>query len=78
MGHHVFPHLVDIAVILSMSDGVRPPRPHDPELSDRVWDMINRCWANIPSQRITMGEAVSVLEAELQQAPGLFSLLFLC
>jgi hypothetical protein len=64
-GDRVFPELVDTAAIYSMSGGARPPRPHDPELSDRVWDMINACWANTPSQRIKIEEAISVLETEL-------------
>ena len=69
-GSRAFPHLVDTAAMYSMSGGARPPRPHDPELSDRIWDMIDRCWSNIPSQRITIPEAVSILETELQQTHG--------
>lgn len=74
-GSRVFPLLVDTAAMYSMSGGTRPPRPHDPELSDRLWDMIDRCWANIPSQRITTQEAVEVLEAELRQTRPTPSLL---
>ena len=50
-----------------MLDGSRPPRPDNLEPSDRVWDMINRCWEHTPSQRITVEDVVSVLETELQQ-----------
>lgn len=78
--NRVFPHLSDSAAIHAMSGGARPPRPRDSELSDRVWDVINRCWANTPSQRMTIAEVVSVLEGELRHthgAPFLSSLLSL-
>ncbi|KAF9777412.1 kinase-like domain-containing protein [Thelephora terrestris] len=68
-GDCVFPHLrADIAAIYAMSSGTRPPRPHDPELSNRFWDMINKCWANEPSERIPIAEVVSALEIELEEA----------
>lgn len=51
-----------------MVDGLRPPRPDNPELSDRVWDMINKLWEHTPSQRITIADAASVLETELRRA----------
>lgn len=50
-----------------MLEGSRPPRPDDPELSDRVWDMINLCWGSMPSQRITTEDVVYILEMELKQ-----------
>lgn len=69
-GNRVFPQLSDSAAIHAMSGGARPSRPHDPELSDRVWDVINRCWANTPSQRMTIADVVSVLEGELRHTHG--------
>jgi len=48
-----------------MLNGRRPARPDHPELSDRVWKMINRCWKGDPAQRKTMAEVVTVLEAEV-------------
>lgn len=50
-----------------MLEGSRPPRPNNPELSDRVWDMISGCWEVIPSHRISIEDVVSVLETELRQ-----------
>lgn len=67
-GGRVFPRLSDTAAAYSMLDGLRPPRPNDPELSDQIWEMINRCWDNVPSQRMTIADVVSVLEAELRNA----------
>ena len=48
-----------------MLNGRRPPRPDHPELSDRVWEMIEGCWENIPSRRRTITEVITVLDAEL-------------
>ena len=47
-----------------MLSGRRPGRPDHPELSDRVWRMIKRCWKGDPTQRNTMAKTVAVLEAE--------------
>jgi hypothetical protein len=54
-----------VAGICSMSNGLRPARPNHPDLSDRVWDMIEGCWEGDPSQRKTITEAVAILEAEV-------------
>jgi len=48
-----------------MLSGRRPPRPDDPELSDRLWEMIKGCWESIPSRRKTITDAIVVLDAEL-------------
>lgn len=50
-----------------MRDGSRPARPDILEFSDRVWGMVNACWENTPSQRITIADAISVLETELRR-----------
>ena len=63
----MFPNLSYHTVVYLMLEGSRPPRPDDPELSDRVWDMINLCWESTPSQRITIADVVYVLETELKR-----------
>lgn len=63
----MFPNLSGISAAYSMLEGSRPPRPDNPELSNRVWDTINKCWERTPSRRITIADAVSVLETELRQ-----------
>jgi len=40
------------------------PQPDHPELSDGVWDMIERCLEVDPSRRLTVAEAEAILEAE--------------
>ena len=47
-----------------MLSGRRPDRPDHPELTNRVWRMIKRCWKGDPTRRITMAEVVTVLETE--------------
>lgn len=53
-----------------MLKGVRPPRPHDHEISDRMWHMIEQCWHPVPSQRMSIGEAVTLIKVELEHTPG--------
>jgi serine/threonine protein kinase len=56
---------VQAAVILSVFQNERPSRPAHPQVSDRVWNMIQRCWNEDPFNRMTAAEVVDVLEAEL-------------
>jgi len=48
-----------------MVNGRRPPRPDHPGLSDRVWEMIEGSWVVNPTQRMTITEVVSILDAEV-------------
>ena len=52
-----------IARVNSMPNGYRPTRPGHPELSDRVWRMIEGCWKDDPAKRKKVTEVVAVLEA---------------
>ena len=56
--------MTEIAATYSMLNGARPPRPNHHKISDRVWRMIELCWHNVPSNRMLVGEAVNLLEAE--------------
>lgn len=58
-----------VAGVYSMLKGRRPDRPHHPELSDRVWKVIQRCWKDNPTQRKTMAQVVTILEAEVSPSP---------
>ena len=68
-GRPPFFEMTDVAASYSMLSGARPPRPGHDEISDRLWHMIEWCWDRVPSKRISVGEAVSILEAELQRTP---------
>lgn len=48
-----------------MLNGRRPARPDHPELSARVWRLIQDGWKSNPAKRKTMAEVVAVLEAEV-------------
>ena len=50
---------VTVAVITANE---RPPRPGHQELSDQLWEMIQKCWQTNPSQRPTIREVVKFLE----------------
>lgn len=64
-GRPPFSEMTEIAATYSMLSGARPPRPDGCKISDRVWDMIERCWHDAPSRRLSVGEVVSLLGTEL-------------
>ena len=43
---------------------VQLPQPENPELSDEVWDMIERCLELDLFRRLTVAEAEAILDAE--------------
>ena len=70
-GRPPFFELAEVAAMYSMLKGDRPPRPNHQEVSDRIWYMIERCWHVVPSERMSIGEVIVLLETELQQAHDL-------
>jgi serine/threonine protein kinase len=53
----------DTAVVVTViTSDKRPSRPAHPQLSDQLWDMIEKCWRRDPSQRATIQEVVKFLE----------------
>ena len=63
-GEPPFAGIVEAAVISVFRDK-RPPRPDHPEVTDRVWNVIERCWTRDPLNRMTAAGVVDILEAEL-------------
>ena len=47
-----------------MLSGSLPDRSDNPQLSDRMWKMIRRCWKSNPAKRMTLPEVIAELEAE--------------
>ncbi|THU99271.1 kinase-like protein [Dendrothele bispora CBS 962.96] len=51
-GHIPYHHLKnEVAVIIQLSRGERPPRPPIEYLTDNVWSFIQKCWSNEPHLR---------------------------
>jgi hypothetical protein len=50
------------SVAVEVLSGKRPDRPMHPDLTDRLWDMIQRCWEQEPLRRPEISEVVSLLE----------------
>jgi len=46
---------------LAIMQGDRPPRPAHPLCSDKLWKIIQRCWAQEPSSRPEVSEVLGVL-----------------
>jgi serine/threonine protein kinase len=64
--------LRDFGVVLAVTQGRRPQRPsHDlcqiRGLDDEIWDLIENCWASIPSER----PSASQIKAHLYSMPSL-------
>ena len=66
-GRPPFFEMSEIAATYSMLNGTRPSRPNQHEISDRIWDMVERCLYTKPSKRMSIEEVVGHLEAELRQ-----------
>jgi len=57
----------DVAVILGVMKGERPRRPEKSPgsgraMSDSLWSIVQRCWAQIPSERPSIASVVQALE----------------
>lgn len=63
-GHVPFPGILQIAAINRLVGGDRPRRPQHPELSDRVWNTIEKCWDRDPLRRLPIGTAFAIIREE--------------
>ena len=50
------------AVVTVITTDERPSRPGHQQLSDQLWEMIERCWRKNPSERPAIREVVTLLE----------------
>ena len=53
------------AAVVSGLKNDRPLRPDHTEVSDCVWNVIQRCWDRDPFQRMTAADVADLLEAEM-------------
>ncbi|KAF9784463.1 kinase-like domain-containing protein, partial [Thelephora terrestris] len=53
-----------VAVITAISTDERPPRPTHQELSDQLWELIEKCWQTDPSHRPTIREVVAFMSED--------------
>ena len=54
-----------VAAVFSMLKGRRPARPDHPEISNRLWKTMKKCWDVDPARRKTITAVLTVLEAEI-------------
>jgi hypothetical protein len=66
----------DVAVLLKVVSGQRPPRPNSEELSDEIWNLMQDCWTSNPPTRPTaaaivdrLATIVPLTSVELLKAP---------
>ncbi|KAJ7495404.1 kinase-like domain-containing protein [Mycena latifolia] len=65
--------LFDASLILKVIEGVRPIRPAGDLISDKVWSIMQKCWAHIFADRPTIPDIVLEL-AMHEHRPGMFPL----
>lgn len=69
-----FPGMNDMAIFLQVHQGNRPERPspaqcHDEVLLDALWELIQRCWAQDPNARPTIGEVEAYFDPPRPSRP---------
>ncbi|KAF8344542.1 kinase-like domain-containing protein, partial [Amanita rubescens] len=66
----------DLKVMALVSQGIRPPRLHDPPLKDEAWELIGLCWARMPSERPAIRDIAERMMSDPDRHP-LLSLFFI-
>ena len=60
---HYYP--IDATVIMGVVRGERPERPKEEEcedtITDELWELFTKCWANDPAERTVQREVVKTL-----------------
>ncbi|KAF8351893.1 kinase-like domain-containing protein, partial [Amanita rubescens] len=70
--HIPFKGFGEAQIIRSVTTGKRPPRLQAPRLTDAAWNLIQRCWAMEASNRPTMTDIVSAINApKIQTKEGI-------
>lgn len=69
-GRPLFPNVNGMAAADLMVNGSRPSRPDHSEVSDPLWRMIKGCCHKVVSRRMSIGEVVTLLDAELNRTPA--------
>ena len=60
-----------IAATLAIIRGEHPPRPNHPDLTDALWRLMQRCWAQEPHLRPEMAQVLQVFNnPQLRQLPS--------
>jgi len=52
-----------IAATLAVMRGERPPRPNHPDLTDALWGLMQRCWAQGPHLRPKMAQVLQAFNS---------------
>ena len=56
-----FHGISEFQIIRLLAKGKRPHRLENPRMEDNTWNVIQRCWESIPSERPTMEQIVEKL-----------------
>lgn len=67
--------IMPASVVMVVADGKKPDRPRrgsgkEVEISDRLWSLLERCWASDGANRPTIDEVVKELEAIRREEPS--------
>ena len=75
-GEVPFSEIVVPAAMKSIMDGERPMRPNHPDLTESLWTLTQKCWADEARDRPKMWEVIKVLKELLALIPRLYGELF--
>ena len=57
-------------VAVDVLSGKRPERPNHPALTDELWDLIQRCWDQVPQRRPGISDVACHLRSIVRQNRG--------
>jgi len=60
-GKAPFYGIAPITVAVRVLDGKRPPRPTHQDLTNHLWEMVQRCWSRDPQHRPDISEVILCL-----------------
>lgn len=69
-GRVPFHDCIPTTVIVDVASGRRPQRPVDPNFTDDLWDLTERCWFHDPRGRPRISEVILRLQAVFASQPG--------
>ncbi|KAH8830918.1 kinase-like domain-containing protein [Flagelloscypha sp. PMI_526] len=61
-GRPPFPEMDDAPAMLAVIQGQRPPKPASPHMTNELWQLIGRCWAQDPLERPKSDAIVAAFE----------------
>ena len=69
-GKVLFDGNTSVETMVAIIGGKRPSRPTHKALMDRLWGLMQRCWAQDPHERLQMSEVLKILNPSSSPTPS--------